>query len=394
MKINSILRTVCIVTAVAVLTAVVTAAAETVSRMSYCPDGYINVVALGAKANDGKDDTEAFQSAISSGMPVYVPAGEYIVSKPLTMNSQIIMGAGENKTFIRANLSDSEKAIFNMGSPFASIRDMTVGYADGIITGNEKSGERVAFHTGATWAFQRTASLRNVCFENVGTAILSLQGDESAMFSATIEDVSVKNFTYRGFQIEGEIRTGNYYRNIYMTTSYNADCALYFSGEESESTVMGVYLENMTVKEPIHMRGMFAFYASDFTMHNVSLNGEDSSYLFFDNSNGTIDLISIDGGNAGSRCSVISTGKGNYYVNNGKGSETSKVSINTLSVQKLNNGNLNDSDFAFFRSKNESGKYVFNISNYIAVEGSGDKAIYDACAVDGDNIVVKIGGGE
>ena len=266
MKINSILRTVCIVTAVAVLTAVVTAAAETVSRMSYCPDGYINVVALGAKANDGKDDTEAFQSAISSGMPVYVPAGEYIVSKPLTMNSQIIMGAGENKTFIRANLSDSEKAIFNMGSPFASIRDMTVGYADGIITGNEKSGERVAFHTGATWAFQRTASLRNVCFENVGTAILSLQGDESAMFSATIEDVSVKNFTYRGFQIEGEIRTGNYYRNIYMTTSYNADCALYFSGEESESTVMGVYLENMTVKEPIHMRGMFAFYASDFTM--------------------------------------------------------------------------------------------------------------------------------
>jgi hypothetical protein len=62
---------------------------------------WVSVAAYGAKPDDGKDDTAAFQKALDSGKPVvYLPTGQYVISKPLHVKGAVrqIVGFGSTLT--------------------------------------------------------------------------------------------------------------------------------------------------------------------------------------------------------------------------------------------------------------------------------------------------------
>lgn len=365
-----------------------------VTNQNYAPPGYINVVAMGATANDGVDDTAAFVNAFATKMSVYVPEGTFLISKPLNVSSPHLVGAGVEKSRIVANIESPTKAIFYFGNSGSYISDLTVGYDESLITGNEGQGERVGMYTGNVWAFAMGASLRNVCFENVGTGIYSLDGDQYAMFSATLESVSVKNFTFRGLDIRGTIRTGNYYRNLYMTSKYPVDSALYLDGEESETVFTGIVVENLQAREPIHLLGVRALRMSGITLSNVSLTEDESGFIYLDNTNGTIDTVTVRNGNIKDYCSLFKMGRGDFYVNHGKGSDTSFVTVNMLNVEKIHSESLSGKNFVFASKGDTEGLYDLEIVNYRYKTDHKDEAEYKAFAKDNESILLTLMGKE
>jgi len=80
----------------------------------------VNVQSMGAKADGATDDTAAIQAAIdkAAGLPVYLPAGKYVVSKPLTYHTRgyqpaiKIFGDGIMETQIIAKLQGG--AVFDV----------------------------------------------------------------------------------------------------------------------------------------------------------------------------------------------------------------------------------------------------------------------------------------
>lgn len=62
-------------------------------RAGNLPEGWVNVKDFGAKGDGVTDDTEAFLNAINTGLNVYVPNGNYIISSTLTLQTgQTISG--------------------------------------------------------------------------------------------------------------------------------------------------------------------------------------------------------------------------------------------------------------------------------------------------------------
>lgn len=363
-----------------------------VTNPNYAPPGYINVVAMGATANDDIDDTVAFNKAFSTKMPVYVPEGTFRISKSLHVSSPHLVGAGVDKTCIIANIESPTEAILYFGSSASFISDFTVGYDENLITGEEVQGERAAMYTGNVWAFCQGASIRNVCFENVGTGIYSLDGDQYAMFSATLENISVKNFTFRGFDIRGTIRTGNYYRNIYMTSKYPVDSALYLDGEESETTFSGIVVENLQAREPIHLLGVRALRMSGITLSNVALTEDDGGYIYIDNTNGTIDSVTVRNGSVKNYCSLFKFGRGDFYVNHGKGSDTSFVTVNVLNLENIHTESLSGKNFMFASKSDTEGLYDLEILNYSYKTAHNDEVEYKTFAKDSESISLTLAG--
>jgi parallel beta-helix repeat protein len=63
------------------------------------PKGYTNVTALGVKANGG-DVSAALQSAVDKGVPLFFPAGRYLVTRPIKHSGIIKWLGSGNKSII------------------------------------------------------------------------------------------------------------------------------------------------------------------------------------------------------------------------------------------------------------------------------------------------------
>ena len=368
-------------------------AADAAASQTYCPPGYINVVACGATADDDVDDTRAFTMAISTGMPVYVPKGEFFVSQTLAVSSGMLVGAGPDQSRITARLASDKDAILSLGSSFCSLRDITVGYDASLLTGEEGEGERVAVLTGAVWALQTGSSLRNVRFENVGTAIYSLFGDQYASFSVTFEDLVIRDFTFRGMDFRGDIRTGNYFRNIYMTTKYAADSALYMEGEESETTFGGLVLENMKVREALHLRGLKALRMTGVSLNNVAISEENGAFILLDNTNGVIDAVTVKNGTVTDNSALFKMAAGAYYINHGQGNNASFVTVKALQLDNLHDQSLTGKPFHFAQRENgAAGIYDLKIVNYLYKTDHADEAEYERFSKSGGGIALTVRG--
>lgn len=73
---------------------------------SFEDSGVRNILAFGATANDGSDDTAAVKAAIDAGGPVFVPAGIFDVSDTLTLGFDTqLFGIGGRKSVLRPHAS-------------------------------------------------------------------------------------------------------------------------------------------------------------------------------------------------------------------------------------------------------------------------------------------------
>ena len=225
--------------------------------VGYNPSSY-NVCTFGAIPNDGKDDTAAFAAMGLKSKAIYVPAGEFEVSETIELLDSSLIGCGTEKSVIICKNKSDRDPIIEAGGRCV-IRDITLKYDDSCIKGNELAGERVGIYTGQMKkTLKRGTSITNVHIENVGTGIYSPKQEvvkfeaTAASFSVTYESVSVTDFIYRGFDMADETRTGNIYRNIYISTNgKEANAGFYLQKLETECEITNLTVEDSNLKSPV-----------------------------------------------------------------------------------------------------------------------------------------------
>lgn len=84
---------------------------------------YVNVIEAGAKGDGTTDDTAAFNTALGTGLPVFVPAGTYIVQPITVPANSIVFGTGA-LSVIKLKAAQSSAALI-LGSGTV-IRDVKI----------------------------------------------------------------------------------------------------------------------------------------------------------------------------------------------------------------------------------------------------------------------------
>lgn len=155
-------------------------------------NGFAQVTAYGAVANDGKDDTAAFKKAIATNASIYVPAGTFDLKDTIVIDGKTLKGSGSGNTTIRSSAENT--AISLSGS--CVVEDISVCFAEGALSGKEQTGEKVALlDNGLT----QGSMIRGVCVSNAGTGFLS--NKENGAFCTTIEAVVFDKFSYKAIEI-------------------------------------------------------------------------------------------------------------------------------------------------------------------------------------------------
>lgn len=267
--------------------------------VGYNPGNY-NVCSFGAVANDGKDDTAAFVAMGSKSKAIYIPAGEFEVSETIELLDSSLIGCGAEKSVIICKNESDRDPIIEAGGRCV-IRDLTLRYDDSCIKGNELAGERVAIYTGQMEkTLKRGTSITNVKIENVGTGVYSPMGEidkfkmGAVSFSVTYESISVTDFTYRGFDMAEETRTGNIYRNIYISTNgKEANAGFYLQERETECEITDLTIANSKLKSPVKFEICEALSATNINIINTELTKDNTGFIYFDMTNAIIGSVNI-----------------------------------------------------------------------------------------------------
>ena len=204
--------------------------------------GYVNVLDYGAKADDDIDDTEAFEKAIKKNIAVYVPAGKYIVSRPLPFNDQNFFGDGAKATIITSVMIDATKPIVYLGGS-STLSDMTLEYASELITGQEVSGERIAVRCGAAVGFGPGGGIRDAVLQNIGTAVLSDATDGYGTSNCSFERIEVMQFTNSAFDFTCASGYGNIFKQITIKDA-KANAAFVFAGVGGTDLIESAAIKN------------------------------------------------------------------------------------------------------------------------------------------------------
>lgn len=311
-----------------------------------------------------------------------IPEGVFEVNDTIVMNDGLIKGAGIDKTILVADFDDPKKAIFHMGWT-SKLEDMTICFKQGILTGNELAGERVAIYTKSCWPLQKGAYIKNVKIDNVGTGICSVD-DPSITFSVMYKNVTVTNFSFRGFDISSPFRTGNIYSNITLSSGrFNCDSAFYFGShnsgdEESETAIENLLIYDTVSKIPLNLESARGIIAKKITLDNVSA---EKSYVFWQDADGCIDELTIKNCNVSCE-SIINVGTpfkltqwGGQYLR-----------IKNLILQDVKN--FGDKNKLFCGMEAYETPYYITVDNYL-VEGCENSFIFESFPVSGELTFTK-----
>lgn len=262
----------------------------------------LNICDYGAIPNDGKDDSLAFELTITAGNePIYLPPGTYNISKSIIAQEASIIGAGSDKTVIIADFESAREPIIWVGG-HSQIRDLTIKFAEHCINGTEVDGERVGIITTskAKGSLTRGGSISNVRIENVGTGLyipnknvieqFAPAGNDDwgtgCAFSATFENISVIDFSFRGVCAESTQRTGNIWRNIYLSSGkYEANTAYYTTRAESESSMSEITVANSKLKNAVRFEESYGITMTNLTIINTQLIEDNTAFLYYNKSN-------------------------------------------------------------------------------------------------------------
>lgn len=360
---------------------------------------YVNILDYGAKGDDVKDDYAAFASAALENKSIYVPAGTYYVSQPIVLQNVNLIGAGTFQTFIYSTDKSLSANVIKAGRTCV-IENVTIGYKNGILTGDELQGERVGLRTGANnYSLQRGSAIRNCRFVNCGTAIYGGPEENETSFSVTYDTLEIQNFSFRGIDFQSNTRTGNVYNNIYIISqNQTVDSLFYLTGEESEATFTQINLEHSKCRNAMTLDGVRGFDINSLHIEGCHLQGDGSALIEINNSSGVIDALSVyyvalDYKNL----SIIQVQDNKYDVGNAFSPDTlGYLKINTFHVKGLHNPHapiwgarvdgLNNPDnegFTFIsRPSNAKNDFVVRVENYVYYTFQNDAEKYEEFACD------------
>ena len=301
-----------------------------------------------------------------SGKDRRLSEGVFLIIAPLEIETGELCGAGNDKTVIVADFDDAELPMIYDGGT-NKLADLSLEYREGLITGNEKSRQRVAIYTTKYWQLQKGACVRNVSIRNVGTGILSARRKNPTdpgctAFSVMFDNITITDFSYRGFDFVSPVRTGNIYRNINISSGkFICDSAFYFGyedhiAEESESDITSLKIYDTIAKCPLVLGGARALVADEITLDNVKTLDKD--FIIWSKSSGSIEKLII---------------KNSKFIPNGnlfKIGSTEFVSMNTLNYLRIgtldleNIDNLQDGFKLFDRCEEYSDDFFVKVENY------------------------------
>ncbi len=333
--------------------------------------GYNNILYFGAMANDEIDDTPAIKKAREwKKTTLYIPEGEYIIKETLDISNMNIVGDGSDKTVIVADFEDKSKPIVKAGRT-VSLSGLTLKYKDGLVTGEETEKERIGIYCSGTLSLQRGSRFTDVTIENVGTGLASgfgiFETDEDVIFSVTFDGVTVKDFSFRGFDWRSDTRTGNYFKSVTVSSGkYRADSAVYFVGEESETVIDSMIIKDTIAETPVVFERMNAVSAKSILLDNVY--ALHHPVITWDSSVANIDNLTFD------YCDthypenpLISVGN-SFYIDRNINTLNS-LHIGTLKLNSFNSANTKN---IIARKEKCSGEFYFTVDEYIVKNSDFD----------------------
>ena len=347
---------------------------------TYNPD-YMNIMSIGAKPNDGEDDTEFFLMAMRAGKTIYVPAGVFIVTETIELQSLNLVGAGSDKSIIESSAGSSIKPIVQADRTVV-IRDIGLRFREDLLTGQERMGERVGIRCGGLqWSLQRGTSFTNISISNVGTGIYTAALDENetnCAFSVTYESISVVDFTFRGIDFQSS-RTGNIYRNIYVSSGkYTADSGFNMTKVESETDMNELTVAHSKLRMPVRFSEMQALAVTNLNIISTELTNDNTGFVYVDCSAGYIEGLNFIN-------SVPDTAKKSYLrigdniYNTYRYGNLGYLRIGAMNIMNGESDIKMDPEGYFVSRKNAyMNEYTVEIEHYNYTTADDQKELYEA----------------
>lgn len=262
----------------------------------------VNVKDFGAIGDGIADDTEAFKNAFNYDC-IEIPSGTYRVTDTISFENKNVYGSNMTHVTILGDIEDATKPILAIGGQ-SVVKDITVSYKDGLLTGREGLRERVGIQLFGGWRnlpFQTGAGLYNCQISNCGTGVSD--GGHS-VFSANFKDLRISKFTCRGFEMTGSARTGNVYDNIYITNhdftrndgtgdTQKAWQGFVLSGEESECTITQLNVEHGTFYQAVIIEDVLGINIGSLHIEGVEPRDTYSGLVQIERTQGKIDNASF-----------------------------------------------------------------------------------------------------
>ena len=334
----------------------------------------------------------------ASGENIYLPAGTYVIKKPIRMESGTLIGAGMDKTIIIADFENTKQPIIMAGST-PLIKDLTICYKDGLVTGKEKNGERVGIFCANYWALQKGASICNVKFKNIGTALYSpgtISGESIGItdsrvdydvqgFSVLFENLVIEDFSFRGVDFEARMRTGNVWKNLYLSSGkFACDTAFSFEGEESECSMDLITIADTRSELAICFNGARALDAGSITLRNVKLIKDQTNYIQWSSSSGYIRHLSLNETQIQSLQSLVCIASTTF---SGEWNDMNYLHIGTLTLSDVKGMSMVDGFNYFVRESGETDPFYITVDEYYYFADQLEKELYKAFPTSDNNLI-------
>lgn len=251
--------------------------------------GFVNIEDFGATRDDSTDDYSAFEAAITTGKSIYVPAGKFVVSKPIIIEDRIIRGVGSGVSSIEGDFDNlTDPIMIIKGNTTAT--DIYFRYKPTDIKADEKQGERVGLCIGdEKRGLEAGSVIRNLFFDMVGTAIYCPAN--SSCNGVLFDTIEVQHYSYRGVDMQCENRINNTYSNFYVNDqSYfkcgNAGFAL--EGSEYSPVLNQINIEHGALLYGVILKNVKGFNIGATHFEGLAISQDDMGVIYAENSSGTI----------------------------------------------------------------------------------------------------------
>ena len=278
------------------------------------------------------ENNMTFEAALATGKNLYVPKGEFYVSKTIVLTDRILCGSSPSKTKIIGIMADKTSPIILMEG-ISSLCDFVVMYKTKDECVGAKQGEKVAVQAGSSnRPLEPGSVIKSVYLQYNGTSIYSPAdaGCNGVMF----ENVEIKYFQYRGFDMQSENRMLNSYSNCYIT-SYNqavpetkVDCGFALEGSSYGESLNQVNVEHDEYMAAVIFKNAKGLNVSSMHLEGTCLRTPDAGYVFVENTSGYIASV----------CTLFTrvTQMNNYLFYFGDSQSSDVLEIDVLQCRGLN----------------------------------------------------------
>ena len=317
----------------------------------------------GAKGDGITDDTEAIKAAIAAESLIYFPAGTYLITDSLHLDSKNVVGADKAKSIIKKS---GKTPLMFLGNR-SSLAHLQLTFSDDVEGCAATDYQAIVCYE--TWALQRT-SVRDCIITNIGTAICD---KTEPCFSVVFDSLEITDFGYGGMVFTVQGSSANLYSNIYMASSKNPTYGFCKKGWSNTDIFQIVNIEHGTYAAPFMIEGMSNVVINSLHFEKVKLKNAYNQVAFFDGCNGIINNISflfIDYSLQGT--ALIGLGSSEPYGTNRPSGFYSnfknKLTIFNLNCVGLNteNGGLSvaNDPYIISRAQKYTDLYYIDIKNY------------------------------